>query len=175
APTGRPVQVGVAVTNTSQVIDGYTARILGVDGEWISCDPMTLSLFPDASGRIVLTITLPGAFPAGRHSLILEVAAVAARDERAHENLDLVVEPVTEASLSVVPPVRSARRRAVFGIAATNEGNTPIELGVAAGGAPPGTRHTCHTGGVRIEPGETVTASLETRVRPRLFGSDFAH
>jgi len=62
---GQPAVVTVQVFNTSPVISAHTIRVLGVDPSWVTLDQTQLSLFPDTTGSVVVTITLPRGIPAG--------------------------------------------------------------------------------------------------------------
>src|SRR5262245_43546793 len=137
----QPAHVGVTVTNDSAVIEGYTALIRGIDEKWVASEPATLSLFPDESGRIELLITFPREFPAGRHLLIVEVSSRVPGGQFVHEELHVVVEPFSDAALAFDPPVRSVRRRAEFGVAVSNKGNTRIEVALSARDARHATRN----------------------------------
>ena len=59
--------------NTGAVIDGITARVVGLPERQVTTKPPVLALFPEAAGRMTVSLGLPAAFPAGRHPLTVEV------------------------------------------------------------------------------------------------------
>ena len=65
APPGQSVALELSVGNTSDVIDGFTVRIFGLDPEWVTADPPRLSLFPGDTGTVAIDVHLPEGFPSG--------------------------------------------------------------------------------------------------------------
>src|SRR5690606_7655094 len=86
-------RVVVAVKNTSDVIDDVTARVVGIDARAVVSDPHRLPLFPGSEGTLSLAVTLPEAFPAGDHSIPVEVRSTTNPDQVAtvHLRLDVAV------------------------------------------------------------------------------------
>jgi hypothetical protein len=70
---GSHAVVGVDVVNTGAIIDGVSARIIGLPEEYVTAQPAMLPLFPDASGRVTLELAVPPALPPGRHPHSVEV------------------------------------------------------------------------------------------------------
>src|SRR4051812_32569837 len=124
---GVAAEVELEVFNTGQVIDGVTARLIGVDDRWVTSQPAQLALFPDTSGRIVLRIALPPEYPAGTHQMTVEVASSVNGAEVQRAPLAVAVQPMARAAVAVVPGVVSGHRRGQFSILCDNEGNRPIE------------------------------------------------
>src|SRR5690606_17746042 len=77
-----PAELELDIVNTSNVIEGVSARVDGLPADHVSARPLVLPLFPDASGRITLTLGVPEAFPAGRHDVHVEVVAHSPRAGR---------------------------------------------------------------------------------------------
>lgn len=69
------------------MIDGITARVIGLDGGHVTTHPPVLALFPESAGRLTVSLELPSAYPAGRHPLTVEVFS--RQDEVPAEYLDL--------------------------------------------------------------------------------------
>ena len=61
------------MVNTGAVIDGITARVIGLPERQVTTNPPVLALFPEAAGRLTVSLGLPSAFPAGRHPLTVEM------------------------------------------------------------------------------------------------------
>ena len=70
---GSSTDVDVDVVNTGSLIDGVTARVIGLPEQQVTTHPPVLALFPESVGRLTLSLELPSAYPAGRHPLTVEV------------------------------------------------------------------------------------------------------
>ena len=70
---GSSADIVLDVINTGAVIDGVTARVVGLPERQVSTTPPVLALFPEATGRMTVNLGLPPAFPAGRHPVTVEV------------------------------------------------------------------------------------------------------
>ena len=66
---GGAAELAVEVFNERTVIDGVSARVMGLDAQWVKSRPGRLALFPDTAGTIELRITVPEEFPAGTHAV----------------------------------------------------------------------------------------------------------
>ena len=53
---GDSADIGVDVVNTGAVIDGVTARVVGLPDRHVTSRPAVLPLFPDSAGRLTLTL-----------------------------------------------------------------------------------------------------------------------
>ena len=129
---GDSVDVNLDVVNTTEVIDGVTARIIGLEPAHVTARPDLLSLFPDTSGRLTLTLGLPMQFPAGRHPVTVEVASSTSAEQPHHVDLDLVVAPQPAVDVKVRPALLRARRRGTFLVQCANRGNVPLDLALSA-------------------------------------------
>src|SRR5207244_11716951 len=76
---GGTAAVVLEVVNTGAVIDGITARVIGLPDQLVTAQPALLPLFPDASGQLTLSLAVPQTHPAGRHALTVEVVSHGAR------------------------------------------------------------------------------------------------
>src|SRR3954468_22489863 len=97
--SGSSVVVDVDVFNTGDTIDGVTARIIGLDLDWVSSTPAQLALFPETNGRIQLRIVLPPELPAADRTVAVEVTSSVNRQDVAYADIELSVVPVTQASM----------------------------------------------------------------------------
>ena len=73
------------------VIDGVTARVVGLPDHHVTSRPAVLPLFPDSAGRLTLTLGVPPGFPAGRHPVTVEVRSRQADTVPAYLDVDLLV------------------------------------------------------------------------------------
>src|SRR6185437_7707064 len=131
-PPGGSAEVVLDVRNTSEIIDGVTTRIIGVPVATVVSRPALLPLFPDASGQVTMSVGLPPSYPAGRHPVTIEVASAGAGLPSAYLDLDLVVGPRPEFSMSCRPQLIRARRQARFAVQLTNSGNLPLDVELVA-------------------------------------------
>lgn len=154
---GATVEIGVDVVNTGSIIDGLTARLIGIDGATVLTEPALLPLFPDAEGHISVRLDVPHAYQAGAHPLTVEVLSHSTKTV-AHADVVLDVAPRPAVVLQAAPRLVRARRSGRFVLDVANEGNVPLDVTLAS---PPGdrgvsTRITPDT--LRVEPGTTAHA-----------------
>jgi 5-hydroxyisourate hydrolase-like protein (transthyretin family) len=128
---GRPAVVTVRVTNTGTVISGHRIRVLGIDDAWAALDQDQLSLFPDASGTAVLTLTLPKGIPAGARRIDIEVLELTPPADRSVTTVELSVPELTKLGLRLDPVSATGGSSTVVGVLAENTGNAPAELPLA--------------------------------------------
>ena len=109
---GDSADIGVDVVNTGAVIDGVTARVVGLPDRHVTSRPAVLPLFPDSAGRLTLTLDLPAGFPAGRHPVTVEVRSRQAETTPGYLDLDLLVPSIAGVAISSRPQVVRAHRTA---------------------------------------------------------------
>jgi hypothetical protein len=172
ATPGGQVQLDLDVTNTSDVIDGVTVRVIGLDPEQVTCQPALLPLFPDASGAMRLRIEVPLTFPAGRHPLTVEVVSSVAAERSQHVDVDLVVAPRPQLKVHLRPAVQRARRRSRHLVECRNAGNVPLTVVLTAADPERALRSTFAAPSLVVEPASTGSVMLTVRARRRFFGSD---
>ena len=129
---GSSTAVDLDVINTGPVIDGITARVIGLPAQQVSTTPPVLALFPEATGRLTVNLGLPAAFPAGRHPVTVEVHSRQDGTGPEYLDLDLMVPTRAEHLLAVRPKVVRAHRTARFVVTVTNSGNVRLEIALAA-------------------------------------------
>jgi hypothetical protein len=172
---GSSVIVDIDVFNTADTIDGITARVIGLDVDWVTSTPAQLALFPDTNGRIQLRISLPPEFPAGDHTVTVEVTSSVNRQDIAYAEIDLAVVPVTKASMMLVPAVVLGKRKGRFTIMAENTGNTPVMLAFAGTDPERSVQFRFEPSAVEVPPGETIGTALLVRGKRRFLGADTNH
>lgn len=169
---GGSADVNLDVVNTTAVIDGITARVIGLEPQHVTARPDSLSLFPDTSGRLTLTLGLPLQFPAGRHPVTVEVASSAGVAEPHHVDLDLVVPPHPALDVTVRPALLRARRKGNFAVHCVNRGNIPLELTLSAVDPDRSLRCAFEPANFTVEPGRTATSKLAIRGPRMLVGNE---
>ena len=127
-PVGQAALVSVTITNTSSLIDAYDIRAFGLDPKWVSVTPQRLSLFPEETGVVEATITLPPKFPAGPTLVAIHVQSENDPTDfsLAQVSLDIGKRPST--TLRVDPTLVIGGNTAQFGLIVVNEGNATIDV-----------------------------------------------
>lgn len=169
---GEQVDVELDVVNTGRLIDGVTARVIGLDPTSVTSRPPLLPLFPEATGRLALSLGLPPTFPAGRHPLTVELSSSIEGEPPAHADIDLVVAARPRLQLVVLPPVRRSHRRGRYLLECRNHGNVPLPLVLLPDDGDAGLRATVTPQVLTVEPGATAAAVLTLRAPLRLLGND---
>jgi uncharacterized membrane protein len=129
---GNQADVTLNVVNTGSVIDGITARVVGLAERNVTTRPQVLPLFPDSSGQLTVTLGLPSSFPAGRHPMTVEVLSRQPNTGPQYVNLDLVVPTAPAVGVASRPELIRARRTGRFVVTVTNRGNIPLDIALRA-------------------------------------------
>ena len=132
-----PVHLAVSISNASTVIGGYVIRVLGADPSWVEVDADEVSLFPDETRTLMVTLTLPPAIPAGVRRIAVQVRELAPPFASTVAEVDLVVPEAESVQVRVDPLTVTAGRKAAFSLVVTNTGNTTV-LRLPAGDDPEG-------------------------------------
>jgi 5-hydroxyisourate hydrolase-like protein (transthyretin family) len=168
---GRPFPVTVRVTNTSSVISGHEVRVLGLDPAWVRLDKERLSLFPDASGVIVVTLELPLGLPAGLRKVEIEVRELTSPGEVALVEIELAVPSHPELSLSLDQSSITGTTAASVGFVVSNEGNSPLQIRLEGTDDEAQVRFRFQPEAPSLDPGERLLGTLELKAKRPFVGS----
>ena len=171
---GAPVEIDLDVVNTADVIDGVSARVVGLDDRHVTARPSVLPLFPDGSGQLKLTIALPVTFPAGRHPVTVEVASHTGTSAAEHVDVDLDVAPYVRVELDARPRVQRSHRRASFTLEIDNRGNVPVDGALSSTDPDRSLRYRFSSTAVTVQPGQVERVQLHVRGPRHLFGGDLS-
>jgi hypothetical protein len=171
AAPGSTVTFVLEVTNTSAVIDGISARVLGVDPDRVTCRPPLLSLFPDSSGDLTVSIELPDSYPAGTHPLTIELDSHTSGGSEMVD-VELTVHPQARLEIKPRPQVVRTGRRAHFVVDVGNRGNVPLDVALTAADADRSLKHRFSRTSLTVEAGSTKPVNLDSRAPRHLFGND---
>lgn len=160
---GTTTDVVVDVVNTAQVIDGVSARVIGLPQQLVSTEPQLLPLFPDASGRLTVSLTIPPTHPAGRHALTLEVVSHGAKLPSQYLDLDLDVHAQPSIRLGASPRTIRARRRGRFVLELTNQGNIALDVRLRAAEADRACTLHFAPDALQVPAGSTAAVVLDVR------------
>ena len=169
---GGSAEVVLDVRNTSSIIDGVTTRVIGLPATGVTSKPMLLPLFPDASGQVTLSVGVPPSYPAGRHAVTIEVASVGAGLPSAYLDLDMLVAPRMELSLSCRPQLARARRQARFVLQLANTGNLAVDVELTAVDADRAVTTSFTPPRLRIEAGAVAICVLRVRGPRMITGAE---
>jgi 5-hydroxyisourate hydrolase-like protein (transthyretin family) len=168
---GRSLPVTVTVTNTGELIGGYTVRVLGADPSWVQLELDKLSLFPGTSQTVVLTLTVPEGIAAGDRRIAVQVRELTPPHAHAVEEIELHVPPAPAVHLQLDPITVYGGRRASFGAVLENKGNTTVSGRLTGADAEDKIRFGFAPEAISLAPGEHRILELTTRARRPLTGS----
>jgi hypothetical protein len=170
-PGGR-AELRLTVTNTADVIDGFTVRAVGLPPDAVTARPPLLSLFPDAEGTIAVTVTVPATHPAGRHPVVVALDSQHGGPGVETVDLDLAVPRRPAVALAARPTVVRTRGRAEFAVEVANRGNTTLDLTCTAADADRSTGLRFTPATLRLVPGAVATTLVTARAPRRWLGGD---
>ncbi len=122
----------VHVANTTEVIDGVTVVVEGLDPAWVHLPVPVLSLFPEDSATFTVRVDLPRNCPAGEYLVILRVVSLVDPTRQTVHETWLTVAPAPAGSLRLRPSLVTGGRTAELEALIDNLGNCPLELALAA-------------------------------------------
>lgn len=166
---GASCEVELEVFNTGEVIDSVTSRVVGHPFDATQSPPQ-LSLFPDSGDRLSVRFVVPDEFPAGSHTVPIEIASTFQQDVALAE-LELEVEPRIAAEMRLTPSDVTSGRKAKLAVDIENTGNTPLDLTLTGNDLERVLRFRFEPLFVHVEPGERVTASAVAVGKRPFFGS----
>lgn len=164
---GSVATVVLDVRNTGDVIDGVSARVIGLAEEFVRTEPSLLPLFPEAEGQIQVSLAVPATLLAGKHPLTVEIVSHGAKLPSEFVDVDVDVASRPGFSLTTQPRAIRARRGARFVLIAANEGNVPLDVQLTAMDVERAVAVELSPPSLRLEPG--ITAPVLVTVRgPRM-------
>ncbi len=150
---GAAIAVAVTITNTDDVISGYTLRCLGVDPAWVRMDHPEPTLFPGETTTVTVTIDLPAELPAGERRVAVQVRELTGLQRTTVEELVIDVAGAPRVDLRLEPSIATGGRWAVFGVTVENNGNTTVDGAVVGSDPEHAITFTFEPPGVPPEPG----------------------
>jgi len=155
-------RIPLTIVNTTGVIDSFSAHVVGLPAEAVTCTSDAVGLFPEASADLVLALDLPGTFPAGSHLVTVLVTSASGASVAQHD-LEVVVPEAAGLALRAAPTRVRARREATFDVEVLATGNVEVDVALRA-------RDTERT--LRCEPSPSTLSvpaggTRTTRVRVR--------
>ena len=171
AAPGTPATVVVTLTNTDEVIAGYTVRCLGADPAWVTLDHPEPTLFPGETTAVTLTLDLPPELPAGERRMAVQVRELTGPQRTAVEQLVVDVAGAPRLEVQLEPTIATGGRWAAFAVTVANDGNTTVDGAVVGSDAEGAIAFTVEPPEFHLGPGEQVVAELRTRAKRRWLGA----
>ncbi|HWL41340.1 MAG TPA: carboxypeptidase-like regulatory domain-containing protein [Ilumatobacter sp.] len=129
---GIETRVEIDITNTSDVIDGVTAIVDGINPDWVRLERPLVSLFPSTTDRLTVIFDIPRSCPAGDYLVVVRVVSTLDADRGSVHDFWLAVGVVegldVELRPSIVTGGSSGRIEAII----RNTGNAVAEVSVTA-------------------------------------------
>jgi 5-hydroxyisourate hydrolase-like protein (transthyretin family) len=172
---GARVPLRVSIYNDEQVIVAYRVRVLGLDPQWVTIDEPRLSLFPDTATETGIVLDIPVDAPAGSRRIGVEVTSLTEPAVTEIFEVETTTPSEPAGRLELEPVSIFGTSRGTFGIAATNEGNTPLEVEFEADDPEDHLRVTFDPPVLRLAPGERGFAQAVARGRRPFIGNPAAH
>jgi hypothetical protein len=169
---GERSELTVDVVNTGSVIDGITARIIGLPERAVTARPALLPLFPDAAGQIRLMIDLPSTFPAGDHPMTVEVASRQPDTPPEYVNVEVSVPRAPAVELVSRPERVRARRTGRFIVTVSNRGNAHLDVNLSATDPQKNCAISVVPQAITLPPGESAEAVVTVRGRRIWMGTE---
>lgn len=129
---GVPATLDIEVTNTSDVIDGISAEVYGLDPAWVPLVQPVVTLFPDTSGTLTIRFVLPTSCAAGESMITVRVFSTIDASRYEEHAVWITVEPVEAATLEMRPSLVEGGTHAEMRAVVTNTGNVATEFNVTA-------------------------------------------
>jgi 5-hydroxyisourate hydrolase-like protein (transthyretin family) len=168
---GLAQPISVTISNTGDVIGGYTVRVLGADPSWVSLPDGEITLFPDETRTVVLDMAVPAGMNAGERRVAVQVREVTPPHESAVEEIVFSVPERPAVTLRVDPLATTAGRAARLSLLVANEGNTNLVGRPHGQDAEGKVAFTFTPPVVDLAPGEHAMVDLRAKARRPLMGS----
>jgi hypothetical protein len=171
AMPGQPAFVSVTVSNTGEVIAGYSLRVLGADPGWVEVGDAEISVFPDGSQTVLVSITVPEGLAAGPRRMAIGVRELTPPNATVVEEIDIDVPAAPALDVSLDPVTINGARKGNASIVLQNQGNTVLSGRLEGNDPEEQLRFHFEPPWIKLAPGEQITSSLSLRARRRMFGS----
>jgi hypothetical protein len=163
---GKSATTSVTVRNNGSVVDRFTFEALGPAAEWVTFSPDTLSLFPEASGTVSMTVSPPrtSAVPAGTLPFGVKVLPAEDPEGATAEEGTLNVAAFSDVGIELLPRVVHGRRAGLARLAVDNRSNIPYDGELVGTDPAAGLRMQFRPAVVSVPPGGAEFVRL--RIQP---------
>lgn len=129
---GVAATLDVEVTNTSAIIDGLSAMVVGLEPAWVQLEQPVVTLFPETTGTLRLRFDVPHSCPAGESAITVRVFSTVDAERIVDHVVWLTVDAVEHAELEMRPSLVEAGSHAGFQAMLHNTGNAVSEFAIMA-------------------------------------------
>lgn len=129
---GLDARVEIDVTNTSDVIDGVTAIVDGINPDWVRLERPLVSLFPSATDRVAVIFDIPRTCPAGDYLVTVRIVSTLDTERGSVHDFWLSVGVVEGLALGLRPSIVTGGATGVFEALVRNTGNAPADVSITA-------------------------------------------
>jgi len=169
----RAEPLEITISNTSDVIAGYTLRFLGADPSWVEVEESDISLFPDETRTITALITVPEGMVAGDRRITVQVRELTPPEATSVEEVVLVVPEARAVQMRVDPMMLTAGKIGRFGLLVDNTGNTTVRSRLTGTDAEGKVRFEFEPPVLELQPGEHAVVEIKTKAKRPFFGGPF--
>ncbi|MET0524662.1 MAG: carboxypeptidase regulatory-like domain-containing protein [Nocardioides sp.] len=169
----RPEPLEITISNTSDVIGGYTLRFLGADPSWIEVEETDISLFPDETRTITALITVPDGMVAGDRRITVQVRELTPPEATSIEEVVLVVPEARAVQMRVDPMSQTGGKQVRYGLLVDNTGNTTLRSRLTGTDAEGKVRFTFEPPVLELQPGEHAVVELKAKAKRPFLGGPF--
>ena len=178
---GERAAIEVEVFNGSPIVDEFRVDLLGpwvdpIRPEWVTIRPLSLALFPNSSGTVLLTLDVPAASQllAGTHVLGIRVRSTTDPNAAFVAELPLTVNSQPIVALHLDPQTVSGGSSAQVHVIARNLGNVPVNLWLQTSDPSNAIQAELADLDVPLAPDEEAKVPLTLTARRPLIGSGVA-
>jgi len=178
---GERASIEVEVFNGSSIVDEFRVDLLGpwvdpIRPEWVTIRPLSLALFPNSSGTVLLTLDVPSASQllAGAHTLGIRVRSTTDPNASYVAELGLTVNSQPIVALHLDPQTVSGGSSAESTVLARNLGNVPVNLWLQASDPSNAIQAEIAHIEVALDPDEEARIPLVLNARRPLIGTGVA-
>lgn len=178
---GERVSIEVEVFNGSPIVDEFRVSLLGpwidpIRPEWVTVQPASLPLFPNASGTVLITLDVPAASQllAGAHVIGVRVFSVTDSAVAHVAELPLTINSQPVVTIHLDPQTASGGSSAETQIVARNLGNVPVNLWFETTDPANAVQATLESHDIAVAPDEERIVPIQLRARRPLIGTGTA-
>lgn len=165
-------ELEIDVVNTAAVIDALMVRPVGLPDAYLSSQPRSLALFPEASGRFTVELSTPPTFPSGQHHVDVEVYSQRGLQAPQRIPLTLSIPPRPAVSIEARPARVRARREGSYVLDLANTGNIGLDIALRATDADRALTVSTGTDRLWLDAGASAKVRLVARGPRMIFGSE---
>lgn len=127
---GIETRVEIDVTNTTDVIDGVTAIVDGINPDWVRLERPLVSLFPATTDRLAVIFDLPRSCPAGDYLVVVRVVSTLDPERSSVHDFWLSVGVVAGLDVELRPSIVTGGASGRFEAIIRNTGNAAADVAV---------------------------------------------